>query len=86
MVDSIRALEATKTDILEEHEPSSSEEFQRSIYVVKDTKVGDVFDRGNIRILRPWYGLDPRRYEDVIGKKATVDIAYGTPLKEEHIG
>lgn len=54
--------------------------FRRSLYVVKDMKQGDEFSAENIKSIRPGYGLEPKYYEQVIGKKASRDLARGTPL------
>ena len=59
--------------------------FRRSIYTVGDIRKGDTFTRENIRCIRPGLGLPPERFDGLLGKKATADIAYGTPLEESHI-
>ena len=57
--------------------------FKRSIYVVKDIKKGMIFTKDNIRIIRPGYGLHPRYYEKMLGKKATTNIEKGSRFKKE---
>ena len=59
--------------------------FRRSIYSCKDIKKGEVFTKENIRSVRPGYGLHPRYYESLIGKKAACDIKFGTAMKWEFI-
>lgn len=54
--------------------------FRRSIFVVKDIKKGEVFDESNIRVIRPGYGIKPKYYKSIVGKRTTKDIMYGTPL------
>lgn len=54
--------------------------FRRSLFVVKDVRPGDTFDRTNVRSIRPGYGLAPKHLPDVLGKKASRDIAAGTPV------
>jgi pseudaminic acid synthase len=44
---------------------------------------GNVDD--NIRIIRPGLGLKPKYYNEVLGKVAKHDIAYGTSLKLDYI-
>ena len=54
--------------------------FKRSIFCVKDIKVGETFTEENIRVIRPGYGLEPKYYEKIIGMKSTCDISRGTPI------
>ena len=57
--------------------------FRRSLFVVKDLKVGDLFTEENVRSVRPGHGLHTRHYEDILGRKATRDTAKGTPISWE---
>jgi len=57
----------------------------RSIFVVEDVKAGEVFTEANIRVIRPSDGLEPKLYQGLLGKTATMDIPRGTPLKPEHL-
>jgi pseudaminic acid synthase len=59
--------------------------FRRSIFVVKNIKKGEEFDKENIRVIRPGYGMHPKFYEETIGKKAKRNLKKGTPLKKEDI-
>lgn len=56
-----------------------------SIFVAEDVKKGDVFTAENIRIIMPGFGLAPRHYEEILGRKARQDIARGTPLAWRHV-
>jgi pseudaminic acid synthase len=60
---------------------AESRVYRRSVYVVKDMKAGEVFNRENLRRIRPGYGLPPRYYEELLGKEARADIKRGTPMK-----
>lgn len=58
--------------------------FARSLYIVKDIKKGEKFTPENIRSIRPSNGLHPKYYEKILGKTATRDLKFGTPMKEEY--
>ena len=64
--------------------PTESEkkslQFRRSLYVVKDLKVGDVLTAENVRAIRPGLGLAPKFFEHVLGRKISRDVKRGTPL------
>jgi len=55
--------------------------FKRSLFAVRDIKKGEFFNDDNIRSIRPADGLKPKYLTEIIGKRAKVDIARGTPLK-----
>lgn len=57
--------------------------FRRSIFVVKDIKKGEEFSKDNVRVIRPEFGLPPKYFDEVIGKKALNDIEVGTPLTKD---
>jgi sialic acid synthase SpsE len=63
-----------------EHAP-----LRRSLYVVEDVAAGALFNSVNVRSIRPGAGLAPSYYPRVIGARAAVDIAAGTPLAEHMI-
>lgn len=54
--------------------------FRRSLYVVQDVKSGETFTEKNVRSVRPGYGLAPKYLDQVLGKKASRDVARGTPF------
>ena len=57
----------------------NSLKFRRSLYITKDLKEGDVLTKENLRVIRPGYGLAPKYYEQLLGRKAAMDIKAGTP-------
>ena len=59
--------------------------FRRSIFAIKEIKAGEVLSKDNIRVIRPGYGMQPKYFNEMLGKKAKCDIQRGMPLKEEYI-
>ena len=82
MVRAIRRVEKALGCV--QYQPTAKEEFskafRRSLFVVKDMEIGEVFKEKNVRCIRPGYGLHTRHLEDVLGRKAKKDIQKGTPL------
>lgn len=58
---------------------------RRSLFVVKDVKVGEVLTPENIRSIRPGCGLAPKFYETIMGKTAASDLKHGQPLADGDI-
>lgn len=56
-------------------------DFSRSLYVVQDIKAGEVISVSNVRSIRPGFGLHPKYLNEIIGKKALVDIEKGTRVQ-----
>lgn len=54
--------------------------FRRSLYIVKDMKKGERLTKENFRPIRPGFGLPPKYYEDLLGKKINCDVNRGTPM------
>ena len=55
--------------------------FRRSLYVVNDINKGEEFTMDNIRRIRPGYGIEPKFFHKVLGKKALRDLKFGMALK-----
>jgi len=60
-------------------------DFCRSLYVVEDIKAGEVITEQNVRSIRPGFGMHPRYFFDVLGKKPMIDLKRGAPLKIEYL-
>lgn len=54
-------------------------QFRRSLYFVKEMRTGDVIGVDCIRSVRPGYGLAPKYYDTLIGKRVRRNIAANTP-------
>ena len=82
MVEEVRTVEKALGVI--SYESSSNEmeskKFRKSIFVVKDIKKGEMLTEENVRVIRPGYGIQPKYFEEIVGKHALKDIGKGTPL------
>ena len=58
----------------------ASRKLRRSLYVTKDMKAGEAFTADNVRCLRPAKGIDPKHYDEVMGRFAGRNIVAGTPF------
>lgn len=86
MVQAVREAEAALGQVVFEPSPGEAAPrgFRRSLYVVADVRAGEPFTPENVRSIRPAMGLHTRYYEEVLGARATQDIAAGTPLEAGH--
>jgi pseudaminic acid synthase len=87
MVKAVREAEKAigKVDYTISEKMQKSRQFARSLYVVEDIKAGEAFTETNIRSIRPGYGLHPKYYKEVLGKKVKVDLERGTAFKWDHV-
>lgn len=59
----------------------SNAQFRRSLYAVADIGRGEALTADNIRSIRPGFGLPPKHYEALLGRRALRDIKRGTPIE-----
>lgn len=52
--------------------------FRRSLYFVRDLNAGDIISADDIRSVRPGFGLAPKHFEEIIGRKAISNIKANT--------
>lgn len=64
----------------------ASLKFRRSLYVALDMREGESFTGENLRSVRPGYGLPPKYYDLLLGKKVKRDVKKGTPVSWDIIG
>ena len=60
-------------------------DFSRSLYVVEDIAEGENISKVNVRSIRPGYGLHPKYFNEIIGKKAVKNLPKGTALSFSHL-
>lgn len=82
MTDAIRLTEKLIGEVDYKMTPTKkkSREFSRSLFITKNLKKGERLSKDNIRSVRPGFGLHPKFYDSVIGKKVVKNIEKGTPL------
>jgi len=87
MVRSIRETEQLLGEITYEMDDFKlkNRRFCRSLYVSAPIKKGEQFNKQNIKSVRPFNGLHPRHLENILGKRASCDLDFGTPLRFEDI-
>ena len=54
--------------------------FSRSLYIVEDVKSGEKLTEKNVRSIRPGFGMHPKHYSEIIGKKVLKDLKFGQRL------
>ena len=57
-----------------------SRAFRRSLYVAEDMAEGEAFTEASLRSVRPGYGLDPKHFDILIGKRVNRAVTKGTPV------
>ncbi|MCY2686960.1 pseudaminic acid synthase [Salinimicrobium sp. TH3] len=60
-------------------------DFSRSLYVVKDINKGELISEENVRSIRPGFGMHPKHYSVVLGKKVRSSLIKGTRLSFEDL-
>lgn len=80
MVKAVREAEAAigVVDYTLTEKQAEGKDFSRSLYVVEDIKTGEIITERNVRSIRPGFGLHPKYYSEILGKKAIVDIEKGS--------
>ena len=56
---------------------AKSRVFRRTLYVARDVKAGEALTRDNLRIVRPGFGLPPKYFDTLLGKRVNRDVAAG---------
>lgn len=58
----------------------SNVKFRRSLYFVRDLEAGQVITPDAIRSIRPGYGLPPKYFEHILGKRVRQSVYKGMPV------
>ncbi|MFC0562375.1 pseudaminic acid synthase [Halalkalibacter alkalisediminis] len=62
------------------NEEKGSLQYRRSLYVAKDMNLGETFTKDSIKSIRPGFGLPPKYFDKILGKKAKKAVSKGTPV------
>jgi pseudaminic acid synthase len=60
-------------------------QFRRSLYFVKNLKAGELIMSDSVRSVRPGFGLPPKYFDEVIGRRVARDVEKNTPVKLEDL-
>lgn len=55
-------------------------QFRRSLYFIKDLNAGDTISVGDVKSIRPGFGIKPKFIDDIIGKKVNKIVHAGTAV------
>lgn len=85
MVKSIRNVEKAmgKVDYTISENVEKNRIFARSLFIVMDVKAGEEISENNVRSIRPGYGLHPKYFKQIQGKKFKKSFSKGTPLNAD---
>jgi pseudaminic acid synthase len=64
-------------------EEKKSLTFRRSLYITKDLDAGGELNSGNVRAIRPGFGLAPKFYDVLLGRRLNQAVKAGTPVSWE---
>jgi len=54
------------------------------LYFVKDMKAGEIVTQEHVRSVRPGFGLAPKHYDFIIGRKISQAVTCGTAVTWTH--
>jgi pseudaminic acid synthase len=82
MVEAIRNIEKALGTVNYEgtKQELASRSFRRSLFVVKDMSVGEIFTEDNLCSIRPAHGLPPKYFQEILGRRAARVLERGLPL------
>ena len=60
-------------------------DFSRSLYIIEDVNYGDIITEKNVKSIRPGFGLHPKYFKDILGKKFNSSFEKGERLTFDKI-
>lgn len=87
LVKDVRIVERSIGQVTYDIPPSAAASYsgRRSLYVSSNIKAGEKFTDKNIKSVRPSFGLHPKYYDEIIGRRAKVDLFMGERMTWEVI-
>ena len=87
MIDAVRLTEKMmgKIDYEMTEKKQKSRQFSRSLFITKNVTIGETISKDNVRSIRPGFGLHPKEFPSIIGKKFSQNQEKGTPLSWDMI-
>ncbi|MES2494777.1 MAG: pseudaminic acid synthase [Pseudomonadota bacterium] len=58
----------------------ASRAFRRSLYIGRDMAAGEALTAETLRIIRPGFGLAPKFFDELLGKRVRGPVTAGTPM------
>lgn len=81
VLETIRAWQALgKISYGPTNQEKNSLKYRRSLYAVEDVAAGEMLTSDNLRAIRPGFGLPPKYYNQLLGRKVAKYIPKGTPI------
>ena len=87
MVDAVRSAERMIGNATFEitEAMQNQRDFSRSLYVVEDIEKGEQITKNNIKSVRPGFGLHPKHYNEILGKRVNKDLKKGMPMSIKYV-
>lgn len=87
MVKSIREAESAigQIDYNLTEKQKKGKDFSRSLYFVNELKEGTIINENDIKSIRPGFGLHPKYFNEIVGKKVNKDKLFGDRVEINEI-
>jgi pseudaminic acid synthase len=87
MVKSVREAESAigVIDYKLTEKQQKGKDFSRSLYIVEGINAGEILTEKNLRSIRPGFGLHPKFYNSILGKKVNTNLERGTAFRLEYL-
>lgn len=83
VVEGVRAVEQAMGDTprdFSEGERQNVRPMRRSLHLRRDVEAGQTLDRDDLKVVRPFEGIDPWAIDDVVGRSLAIDRSANDPL------